>query len=290
VRVSSASFLVIGAVAVATACASVYVGEGADASAPDAQTLAPPGPVDSAIDGALTDDAGGSALDAQSDATVLVFTDDFERSDASLVPPWSSASLQDGRLAVEVPEGGTSRVLTALTAGAESDAFVERRFSGASVRRARVSFVTKLVDFFPRDGGSGETVNLFSIRLDTTPSDAGPGPEHVLRVGLRRRGARQFSLFVMSQFNPGQTRTADSTTLLDVGERYAIRLEVDTTTPQPGKPVATGYVNDARVVTLDSAGERVYGYAETGRMYFPGAVSGAGFHLEMDDLAVVGTR
>ena len=156
--------------------------------------------------------------------------------------------------------------------------------------RARASFVVKMIDFFPRDGGSGETVNLFSIRLDTTPSDAGPGPEHVLRVGLRRRGARAFSLFVMSQFNPGQTRVADSTTLLDVGEKYAIRLEVDTTTPQPGKPVATGYVNDARVVSLDSAGERVYGYVDTGRMYFPGAVSGAGFHLELDDLSVVGTR
>lgn len=288
-RFSSASFVVIGAVAIATACASVYVGEGNDAAAPDAQTIAPPAPTDTGIDGA-PQDAAVPGFDAQTDATVLVFADDFERSDASLTPPWNSANLQDGRLAVEIPDGGSSRMLTALTSGPDSDAFVERRFSGAPVRRARASFVVKMIDFFPRDGGSGETVNLFSIRLDTTPSDAGPGPEHVLRVGLRRRGARAFSLFVMSQFNPGQTRVADSTTLLDVGEKYAIRLEVDTTTPQPGKPVATGYVNDARVVSLDSAGERVYGYVDTGRMYFPGAVSGAGFHLELDDLSVVGTR
>lgn len=289
-RLPRALFLVIGAVAIATACASVYVGEGADASAPDAQTVVPPAPIDATSTDSATTDAGTPELDAQSDAPVLLFSDDFERTDASLVPPWFSASVQDGRLAVEIPDGGTSRGLTAITNGPESDSFVEHRFERAPVRRARASFSAKVVEMFLRDGGSGETVNLFSIRIDTAPSEAGPGPEHVLRVGIRRRTTTTFSLFVMSQFNPGASRVIDSSLRFDVGTKYAIRLEVDTTNPQPGKPVATGYVNDAPVVTLDGTGERVYGYSDTGRLYFPGAVSGAGFHLQMDDLNVVGTR
>ena len=289
-RLPRALFLVIGAVAIATACASVYVGEGADASAPDAQTVVPPAPIDATSSDSATTDAGTPELDAQSDAPVLLFSDDFERTDASLVPPWSSSSLQDGRLAVEIPDGGTSRGLTALTSGPDSDSFVEYRFASSPVRRARVSFSAKVVEMFLRDGGSNETVNLFSIRIDTAPTNAGPGPEHVLRVGIRRRTTTTFSLFVMSQFNPGASRVIDSSLRFDVGTKYAIRLEVDTTSPQPGKPVATGYVNDAPVVTLDGTGERVFSYADTGRLYFPGAVSGGGFHLQLDDLNVVGTR
>jgi hypothetical protein len=276
-------FTVIGATSIVTACAGAYSGQATDASAPDGDALL--APTDAMGDTTATDTS-----DAKSDTPTLLFSDDFERPSRSLVPPWTKArTQQDGSLAVGLPDGGTSLGLTALSPTPEAIAYLVYDFAGSPARHAEASFSVKVVDIFPKDSIAGDAI-LFALSLETALTDASPGPEHAFRVGIRRQSARTFSLFVASKYDPGRSRTNYSMSTFDVGTRYTIRLVVDTTNRQSGRPLATGYVNGAAAVTLDGTDERVLDYTDTGKIYFPGGVEGAGYHLEMDDLKVFAMR
>jgi hypothetical protein len=291
VRLSLKLFWIAALGGTGVACASAYVAETSGGA--DASTLDTGAPVDSATpDGtAGPTDAGGSDRDIVLDAAPIVtFSDDFERSDGAIVPPWDDVTTRNGRLYLAASDAG-SRVLTSETdKTADPATYAERAFENAPVRRATVRFVARLVDFDPGDAGSGETAALFTLRLETAPTDSGPGPEHNLRVGLKRKTASTFTVFVMSQTASGGTRTADSNLVVQTRGRYAIRLEADVTTPQAGKPMMTAYVDDVPAVSLDGAGESVHDYVPTGRFFFPGAITGGGFKLELDDLSFVGRR
>jgi len=291
VRLSLKLFCIAALAGTGMACASAYLTEtngGTDASTSDAGA-----PGDSAApDGSPSPtDAGGLDRDAALDgAPIVTFSDDFERVDGAIVPPWEDVTIRSGRLYLAASDAG-SRVLTSETdKTADPATYAERAFENAPVRRATVRFVARIVDFDPGDAGSGETAALFTLRLETAPTDSGPGREHNLRVGLRRKTASTFTVFVMSQTASGRTRTADSILVLQTRGRYAIRLEADVTTPQAGKPMMSAFVDEVLAVSLDGAGETVHDYVATGRFFFPGAIEGGGFKLELDDLSFVGRR
>jgi hypothetical protein len=289
VRLSLKLFCMAALAGTGMACASAYVTE---TSAVDGGTSEAGATVDSALpDGAGPADVGSPERDAALDAAPIVtFSDDFERSDASIVPPWDDVTIRSGRLYVSASDAGSRTLTSETTKTADPATYAERAFDKAPVRRATVSFVARIVDFDPGDAGSSETAALFTLRLETAPTDSGPGPEHNLRVGLRRKTASTFTVFVMSQTASGRTRTSDSNLVLRTGGRHAIRLEADVTAPQAGKPMMSAFVDDLLAVSLDGAGETVHDYVSTGRFFFPGAITGGGFKLELDDFAFVGRR
>lgn len=235
-----------------------------------------------APDGATTREDSGADASPPS----FVFSDDFERPDGTMVPPWSALKVNRGRLEITKPFGATSHVLVAQTeAVSGASAYPERTFS-VPIGRAVATFQVKIVDFVPSDGGSNETANLFALRVRTS---GGAGTDHVVRVGLRRQANTRFAVFVQSQLEDVKTRTTDSTTLLELGRTYKFRFEADLTTPRAGVEVARAFVDGTPIATLTSVGDVPTTHRPAGEVFCPGAVAGgAGFELEIDDVDIVG--
>jgi len=272
----------------AVACASAFSGSaapsGEDAAVPTSlpTTIVP----EASPEDAGTTPEGDSGTDG---APTYSFSDDFERPDGALVPPWEETNVTRGALSIQGPDGGRSRFLSSDTEiGSGSQASCVRGFR-ANVLRSEATFKLRIAGFDQSDGGTGETLNLLSFRLDTGGPDGGAGPGHTIRVGLKKRSTTRFALFVMSQFEATQTRSNDSSLLLELGRDYEIRFFSDASTPRPGVPVARALVDGVEAVTLDGAGERVYDHLPVGRIFFPGGTQGgSGFHVELDDFSFVG--
>ncbi|MFO0640553.1 MAG: hypothetical protein U0183_15140 [Polyangiaceae bacterium] len=272
----------------AVACASAF--SGTPTPPGDDAAIATSLPTTIVPEASLDDTGAPIEADAGTDgAPTYSFSDDFERPDGALVPPWEETLVTRGTLSIQGPDGGRSRFLSSDTElGAGSQASCVRGFR-ANVLRSEASFRLRIAGFDQSDGGTNETLNLLSFRLDTGGPDGGTGPGHTIRVGLKKRSATRFALFVMSQFEGTQTRSNDSTITLDLGRDYEIRFFTDASTPRPGVPVARALVDGVEAVTLDGAGERVYDHLPVGRLFFPGGTQGgSGFHVELDDLSFVG--
>jgi hypothetical protein len=286
-------FSALGA-ASAVACASAFSAApsppGDDATVPTS-TPTTIGPEASPEDSAPTPDVDGGS-DA---APTLTLSDDFERPDGSLVPPcalpaWEETRLTRGELTIQGPDGGRSRFLSSKTEVGQTFAQAScfRDFA-ANVLRTESSFKLRIAGFEQGDGGNGETLNLLSFRLDTTGLDGSAGPSHTIRIGLKKRSATRFAVFVMSQFQATRTRTTDSTVILEVGRDYSIRFFANASTPRPGVPVARALVDGVEVAAIDGAGELVYDHLPRGDLSFPGGADGpSGFHVELDDFSFVG--
>ncbi len=218
----------------AVACASAFSG-GTEPSVEDAAV--PPVPTtivpEASPEDAGTTPEGDSGADG---APTYTFSDDFERPDGALVPPWEETNVTRGVLSIQGPDGGRSRFLSSDTEiGAGSQASCVRGFR-ANVLRSEATFKLRIAGFDQSDGGTGETLNLLSFRLDTGGPDGGAGPGHTIRVGLKKRSTTRFALFVMSQFEGTQTRSNDSTLESARRLRLAPAAEAVVALPAPADP------------------------------------------------------
>ena len=277
-------FLGLLAGAALVACADAYIGTnpGADAGTDATSALDGGAGLDSSTS---TDAATSPDVDAAPvDSGIVEFADNFNRSDASIRPPWDGTNTRNGGVESVLSSSSGSdgeralrgSFVDTLDAGS-SAAAIYKRFPYALLS-GRATFALRIDSFDATDGGTVDSMHFFTVEIPVASAN------HVLRVGLRRR-TNGFAVFTASQFIPGGYRSSDDSAVrLQVGTTYLVAVDYDVNAPAAGKPMVSVSIDGTPAASVDGTAEVAQqNKTPTTMSLGPSSGSGASWTVVLDD-------